>query len=135
MRSSAKPARDRRILATLHIVHAPAARAPGSGAGMAVAPRAPNRRTHGPVDDSLVQKPPTRQEEVMNSEQIKGNWNQLKGKVREKWGKLTNDDVEAVQGRSEQLQGKLQERYGIAKEEAKKRVDEFFASFEADGNA
>lgn len=71
----------------------------------------------------------------MNSEQIKGNWNQLKGKVREKWGKLTNDDVEAVQGQTEQLQGKLQERYGIAKEEAEKRVDEFFASFEVDGNA
>jgi uncharacterized protein YjbJ (UPF0337 family) len=61
----------------------------------------------------------------MNQDQFKGDWLQLKGKVREKWGKLTNDDIDVIQGRSEQLVGKLQERYGMAKEEAEKQYKEF----------
>jgi uncharacterized protein YjbJ (UPF0337 family) len=59
----------------------------------------------------------------MNEDTLKGQWAQLKGAVREQWGKLTNDDVDQVQGKSEQLVGKIQERYGIARDEAQKQVD------------
>ena len=58
----------------------------------------------------------------MNWERIEGNWKQLKGKVVEKWGKLTDDDFDVVAGRRDQLAGKVQERYGVAKEEAEKQI-------------
>lgn len=61
----------------------------------------------------------------MNKEQLKGNWNQLKGKIKEKWGKLTDDDMSVVEGRFDQLAGRIQERYGIAKEEAERQVKDF----------
>jgi uncharacterized protein YjbJ (UPF0337 family) len=61
----------------------------------------------------------------MNSDQMKGKWKQLKGSVKERWGKLTDDDLDVIDGQSEQLIGKIQERYGIAREEAKKQVDEW----------
>jgi uncharacterized protein YjbJ (UPF0337 family) len=51
-------------------------------------------------------------------DQVKGNWNQLKGKVREKWGLLTNDDLEHIAGHKDRLIGKIQERYGKTKWEA-----------------
>ena len=59
----------------------------------------------------------------MNEDTLKGQWTQLKGAVREQWGKLTNDDVDQIQGKGEQLVGKIQERYGIARDEAQKQVD------------
>ena len=59
----------------------------------------------------------------MNQDTLKGQWTQLKGQVREQWGKLTNDDLDLIQGRGEQLIGKIQERYGIARDEAQKQVD------------
>jgi uncharacterized protein YjbJ (UPF0337 family) len=58
----------------------------------------------------------------MNWEQAKGQWSQMKGSVRAKWGKLTNDDLDVIAGERERLVGKIQERYGIAKEEAEKQV-------------
>lgn len=61
----------------------------------------------------------------MNEDRIKGQWKQLTGKLKEKWGKLTDDDLKVAEGNSEYLAGKLQERYGIAKDEAKKQIDEF----------
>jgi len=61
----------------------------------------------------------------MNSDRLKGQWTQLKGKVREQWGRLTDDDIDVVAGRTEQLAGKLQERYGIAKHEAERQIDDF----------
>ena len=61
----------------------------------------------------------------MNDDKIKGNWKQLAGKVKAKWGKLTDDDLKIADGNSEYLEGKIQERYGIAREEAKKQVKEF----------
>jgi uncharacterized protein YjbJ (UPF0337 family) len=61
----------------------------------------------------------------MNSDQLEGKWKQVKGEVREKWGKLTDDDIHVVAGRREQLIGRVQERYGIAKEEATRQVDAF----------
>jgi uncharacterized protein YjbJ (UPF0337 family) len=64
-------------------------------------------------------------DKTMNEDQIHGNWLQFKGKVKEKWGKLTDDDLDIIEGRSEQLIGKLQERYGIARQEAEKQFKEF----------
>lgn len=59
----------------------------------------------------------------MNWDRIKGNWMQFKGKAREKWGRLTNDELDVIEGNREQLIGKVQERYGIAKDEAERQVD------------
>jgi len=63
----------------------------------------------------------------MNWQQVEGNWMQFKGKVKEKWGKLTDDDLTVAAGRREALAGRLQERYGMAKEQAEKELDEFAA--------
>lgn len=61
----------------------------------------------------------------MNQDTFEGNWKQLKGKVKEEWGKLTNDDLDVIAGKRDQLIGRLQERYGMAKETAEKRISEF----------
>jgi len=61
----------------------------------------------------------------MNQDIIKGKWSQLSGKLKEKWGKLTDDDVNQLDGHREYLVGKLQERYGIAKDKADTQVEEF----------
>jgi uncharacterized protein YjbJ (UPF0337 family) len=58
----------------------------------------------------------------MNWDQIAGNWKQMNGKVREKWGKLTDDDLAVVEGKRDQLVGRIQERYGVAKEKAEEQV-------------
>ncbi len=67
----------------------------------------------------------------MNQEQVNGNWMQLKGKVQEQWGKLTNDDLTVAEGKIEMLAGRVQERYGVAKEEAQRQVDEFMKKHKA----
>jgi uncharacterized protein YjbJ (UPF0337 family) len=61
----------------------------------------------------------------MNSDQLEGKWKQVKGSVREQWGKLTDDDLDVIAGKQEQLVGKIQERYGISREEAAKQVKEW----------
>ena len=61
----------------------------------------------------------------MNWDRIKGNWKQFTGKVKEKWGNLTDDDLTVIAGKRDQLAGKLQERYGYGKEQAEKELDEF----------
>lgn len=61
----------------------------------------------------------------MNEDRIKGKWKQLSGTVKEKWGKLTDDDLKVAEGNAEYLTGKVQERYGIAKDEAERQVKEF----------
>jgi uncharacterized protein YjbJ (UPF0337 family) len=61
----------------------------------------------------------------MNWDTIKGNWKQFRGKVKEKWGQLTDDDLTAIAGRKDQLAGKLQERYGYGKDQAERELDEF----------
>jgi len=61
-------------------------------------------------------------EQVMNWDQIAGNWKQVKGAVRKKWGKLTDDDVDVIAGKRDILLGKIQERHGIAREEAEKEL-------------
>lgn len=62
----------------------------------------------------------------MNQDQMEGKWKQYKGKVKEQWGKLTDDDLDVISGKRDQLVGKVQERYGIAREEAEKEVSEFW---------
>jgi uncharacterized protein YjbJ (UPF0337 family) len=59
----------------------------------------------------------------MNWDQIAGNWKQFKGTVKEKWGKLTDDDLEVIEGKKDQLIGRLQERYGYTKEQAEKELN------------
>lgn len=61
----------------------------------------------------------------MNWDQVEGNWKEFKGKVREKWGKLTDDDVDKIAGKREQLSGKLQKAYGMGKEQAEKEINTF----------
>ena len=59
----------------------------------------------------------------MNWDRIEGNWKQFSGKVKEKWGDLTDDDIARVNGNREQLEGVLQERYGYAKDKARQEID------------
>jgi uncharacterized protein YjbJ (UPF0337 family) len=61
----------------------------------------------------------------MNKDRIEGNWLQVKGKVKEKWGKLTDDDLDVIEGNTDQLVGRIQERYGVAEDEAQKQVEEW----------
>ncbi|HEX9893479.1 MAG TPA: CsbD family protein [Gemmatimonadales bacterium] len=60
----------------------------------------------------------------MNRDWIEGNWKQVKGKVRERWGKLTDDDLDVIAGRREQLIGRIQELYGTAKTEIERELDD-----------
>jgi uncharacterized protein YjbJ (UPF0337 family) len=61
----------------------------------------------------------------MNWDTMEGNWKQIKGKMREKWGKLTDDDWDTVAGKKDQLLGKLQERYGYSREEAERDLSDW----------
>ena len=61
----------------------------------------------------------------MNTNTLEGNWNQLKGEAKKRWGKLTNNDLEIIEGKRDVLVGRIQERYGKAREEAEKEVDQF----------
>jgi len=61
----------------------------------------------------------------MNQDIFDGNWKQLKGKVREQWGRLTDDDLDKAAGKRDQVLGKIQERYGIAKDEAERQLKDF----------
>lgn len=67
----------------------------------------------------------------MNWDQVEGQWKVLKGSVREKWGKLTDQDFESIGGKKDQFLGKLQERYGMAKESAERELDDFIANTNA----
>jgi len=59
----------------------------------------------------------------MNKDQLKGKWKQFKGGAKQKWGELTDDDLDQIDGRRQVLVGKIQERYGRTREEAEKEVD------------
>lgn len=61
----------------------------------------------------------------MNTDIIAGNWKQLKGKVKEQWGKLTDDDLNVIEGKRDILAGKIQERYGVTKDEAEKHLKDW----------
>ena len=66
----------------------------------------------------------------MDWNRIEGNWKQLKGKVQEQWGKLTDDDIDVSAGKREQLAGRIQERYGIAKDEAERQIDDWSGRYD-----
>jgi len=70
---------------------------------------------------------------AMNWDQVAGNWKQLRGGIREQWGKLTDDDLDVIAGQRDQLVGKLQERYGWAREEAERQADAFIKKTKAAG--
>ena len=63
----------------------------------------------------------------MNWDQVQGDWKQFSGKVKEKWGQLTDDDFATLDGRREQLEGKIQERYGFGKEQVRKDIDDWLS--------
>jgi uncharacterized protein YjbJ (UPF0337 family) len=64
---------------------------------------------------------------IMNWDEIKGDWKQLSGKLKTQWGKLTDDDLTQIGGKKDELVGKLQKHYGHTKEEAEKHLDDFIA--------
>jgi len=61
----------------------------------------------------------------MNKDVFEGKWEQVKGGVQKKWGKLTNDDLDVIKGNTKIMAGKLQERYGMTMEDAEKEVEKF----------
>jgi uncharacterized protein YjbJ (UPF0337 family) len=61
----------------------------------------------------------------MNWDRIAGNWKQVTGKVRERWGKLTDDHIATINGRRDMLAGKIQETYGISKDEAERQINDW----------
>lgn len=61
----------------------------------------------------------------MNWDRVEGNWKQFKGSVQERWGKLTNDQIDVIDGKREKLAGRLQEQYGITKDEAEKQISDW----------
>lgn len=68
----------------------------------------------------------------MNNDIVAGKWTQLKGRIREKWGQLTDDDFDVAQGNAEYLSGKLQERYGWAKDRAEREIKQFTDDWQRD---
>jgi len=68
----------------------------------------------------------------MNWDTIEGNWKQVKGAVREQWGKLTDNDLEQIAGRKDQLVGRIQERYGIARDAAQQQADQWARTLNAE---
>ena len=67
----------------------------------------------------------------MNWDQIEGKWKQLKGRVREQWGDLTDDELEQISGKRDRLAGVVQEKYGVAKDEAERQIEQFERSLDA----
>jgi uncharacterized protein YjbJ (UPF0337 family) len=61
----------------------------------------------------------------MNWDIVEGNWKQFKGKAKEQWGKLTDDDLDVIAGKRDQLAGRVQEAYGVSKDEAEKQIRDF----------
>lgn len=61
----------------------------------------------------------------MNWDQVQGNWKQFKGKVKEQWGQLTDDELDQAAGQRDILVGKIQEKYGITKEEAERQLSDW----------
>ena len=61
----------------------------------------------------------------MNWDRIEGNWKQLKGSVKERWGKRTDDQLDVIAGKRDNLAGRIQETYGLSKDEAEKQLDDW----------
>jgi uncharacterized protein YjbJ (UPF0337 family) len=67
----------------------------------------------------------------MDWARVEGNWKQIRGKVKERWGELTDDDLTAIAGRRDRLEGMIQERYGYAKERARREIEDWYRSLES----
>lgn len=63
----------------------------------------------------------------MDWNRVEGNWKQFKGKIKEQWGMLTDDDLDQIAGKRDQLEGKIQERYGLEKDRAKRDIDDWYS--------
>jgi uncharacterized protein YjbJ (UPF0337 family) len=63
----------------------------------------------------------------MNWDRIEGNWKQFKGQAMQRWGALTNDDLDVIRGKRTELAGRLQERYGLARDEAERQIDDWMS--------
>lgn len=68
----------------------------------------------------------------MNANELEGSWKQIKGRVKEEWGRITDDDLDQIEGRMTALVGKIQERYGKTLDEASREVDRWLEGEEAD---
>lgn len=66
----------------------------------------------------------------MNKDQLQGHWHELKGKIKEKWGKLTDNEIAEINGKREVLLGVLQKKYGYAKEKAQQELTRFESQFD-----
>jgi uncharacterized protein YjbJ (UPF0337 family) len=64
----------------------------------------------------------------MNSDVFAGKWKQMKGQAKQWWGQLTDDDLNVIAGRRDQLEGKIQERYGLAKDQVRKDIDDWYTA-------
>ncbi|MCA1408741.1 CsbD family protein [Ensifer sp. IC3342] len=62
----------------------------------------------------------------MDWNRVEGNWKQVKGKIKEQWGRLTDDDLDEIAGKREQLEGKIQQRYGIEKDLVRRDIDDWY---------
>jgi uncharacterized protein YjbJ (UPF0337 family) len=76
-------------------------------------------------DACVYNEGPTSKETGMNWDRIEGSWKQMKGKVKEQWGKLTDDDLDQIGGKRDQLVGRIQKSYGIGKDEADKQLTDW----------
>jgi len=63
----------------------------------------------------------------MDWNRVEGNWKEFRGQVKEKWGKIIDDDLTAINGKRDQLEGRLQHRYGLAKDKARRDIDNWFS--------
>jgi uncharacterized protein YjbJ (UPF0337 family) len=64
----------------------------------------------------------------MNTDQLEGSWEILKGKIQKQWGRLTNDDLDVIEGNRKEISGRIQQRYGYARERAEREVDTWLNS-------
>lgn len=68
----------------------------------------------------------------MNWDQIEGKWKQVKGRAKQQWAKLTDDDLTYISGKKDQMVGRIQERYGITRDQAQKEADDWARALEAE---
>jgi uncharacterized protein YjbJ (UPF0337 family) len=85
---------------------------------------------HEAIDPCIFETKIFKRRLLMNDDILKGQWKQIRGKAKEWWGKLTDDDLDKVNGRMDQIVGKLQERYGYSKDEATKEVNKRLSEFD-----
>jgi uncharacterized protein YjbJ (UPF0337 family) len=75
------------------------------------------------MPDRTAHHPQQSEEDIMDWDRIEGSWKEFKGKAKQQWGKLTDDDIDVIDGRRDELEGRLQQQYGYAKDQARTEVD------------